>query len=135
MPKEVEHSGLFDANLTSIVAYLKGVGHMSYSTIRKFLRDIIGIQVSRGYLKKILEKVSDSLAPVYDELKTILPNQKRGAHRRIKFAGERKKLWIWVFETQLFSLYKIDPSRGSKVLSEMLGREFHGVIGCDCFAL
>lgn len=134
MPKEVEHGGLFDAKLTAIVAYMKGVCHASYSTIRKFLRDIIGVKVSRGYLKKILEKVSDSLEPVYNELKTILPEQKAAHIDESSLPENGKKLWIWVFETELFSFYKIDPSRGSKVLIEMLGKNFQGVIGCDYFS-
>jgi transposase len=134
MPKEVEHGGLFDAKLTAIVAYMKGVCHASYSTIRKFLRDIIGIKVSRGHLKKILEKVSDSLEPVYNELQTILPQQNAAHIDESSLPENGKKLWIWVFETQLFSFYKIDPSRGSRVLIEMLGKNFRGVIGCDYFS-
>jgi len=39
-----------------------------------------------------------------------------------------------VFETKLFSFYKIDPSRGSQVLIETLGRNFRGIIGCDYFS-
>jgi hypothetical protein len=134
MPKEVEHGGLFDARLTAIVAYMKAVCHASYSTIRKFLRDVIGVRVARSYLKKILEKVSDSLESVYNELKTILPQQKAANIDESSLPENGKKLWIWVFETKLFSLYKIAPSRGSQVLIEMLGKNFCGVIGCDYFS-
>jgi hypothetical protein len=31
-------------------------------------------------------------------------------------------------------LFRIDKSRGSQVLIEMLGREFEGTIGCDYFS-
>lgn len=133
-PKEVGHGGLFDAKLTSIVAYMKGVCHASYTTIRTYLRDIIGIKVSRGYLKKVLEKVSDSLLIPYDELRSALPLQSGLNIDESSLPENGKKLWIWTFEAELFSLYKIDPSRGSKVLIEMLGREFKGVIGCDYFS-
>jgi transposase len=34
----------------------------------------------------------------------------------------------------LFTLFKIDPSRGSEVLVETLGTDFDGVIGCDYFS-
>jgi len=30
-------------------------------------------------------------------------------------------------------LFRIDKSRGSKVLIEVLGEEFDGVLGCDYF--
>ena len=31
-------------------------------------------------------------------------------------------------------LFKIDPSRASEVLVDVLGEEFHGVLGCDYFS-
>ena len=33
-----------------------------------------------------------------------------------------------------FTLFKIDPSRGSSVLREVLGETFGGVLGCDYFS-
>jgi hypothetical protein len=32
---------------------MKAVDHASFSTIRKFVRDVLGEKVSRGYLRKI----------------------------------------------------------------------------------
>ena len=37
----------------------KDVCHASFSTIRKFLRDVVGIPVSRGYLAKLIAKMTD----------------------------------------------------------------------------
>jgi len=45
---------------------MKNVCHASFSTIRKFLRDVLGEKVSRGYLVKLIEKVSQSLERPYD---------------------------------------------------------------------
>ncbi|MCP4237330.1 MAG: transposase, partial [Aestuariibacter sp.] len=42
--------------------------------------------------------------------------------------------WTWVFKAELYVLFRIDKSRGSQVLIEMLGREFEGTIGCDYFS-
>lgn len=36
--------------------------------------------------------------------------------------------------TSLYVLFKIDKSRGSEVLTEVLGKEFNGVLGCDYFS-
>ena len=53
---EVEKGQLFGPRLTTLVAYMKGVCHASFSTIRKFIRDVVGIKVSRGYLRKLIGK-------------------------------------------------------------------------------
>jgi len=133
LPPEIERGGLFDAKLTAIVGYLKSVCHCSFSTLRKFLRDVIGIKVSRGHLRNVCGKVSDSLASHYEMLGGLLPNMKRLNIDESSLPENGKKLWVWAFEAELFTLYKIDPSRGSQVLIEMLGKEFNGVIGCDYF--
>ncbi len=44
-----------------------------------------------------------------------------------------KKFWTWCFRAELFTLFRIKPSRGSEVLIETLGEEFNGVLGCDYF--
>jgi hypothetical protein len=39
-----------------------------------------------------------------------------------------------VFKAKLYVLFRIDKSRGSKVLIEVIGKEFEGVLGCDYFS-
>ena len=39
-----------------------------------------------------------------------------------------------VFRADLYTLFKIDPTRSADVLIEVLGAEFDGVLGCDYFS-
>jgi len=41
------------------------------------------------------------------------------------------KFWTWCFRPQVYTLFRIDKSRGSQVLVEVLGEEFNGLLGCD----
>ncbi len=134
LPETVQKAGLFGPRLTTLVAFLKGVCHASFSTIRKFLRDVVGVVVSRGYLVKVIAKVSASLAGAYSELLERLPgeallNVDETGHRE-----NREKFWTWCFRAQRYTLFHIDKSRGSEVLIEVLGTEFNGVLGCDYFS-
>jgi transposase len=134
LPEAVVKAGLFGPRLTALVAFMKGVCHASFSTIRKFLRDVVGVAVSRGYLVKVIAKVSESLAPAYAELFQRLPGE---AVLNIDETGHKEngeKFWTWCFRAQLYTLFRIDKSRGSKVLVEVLGEEFNGVLGCDYFS-
>jgi len=133
-PPNVVKEGLFKERLTALVAYFKAVHHASFSTIRKFVRDVLGENVSRGYLRKVIAKVSHALDAPYEELLNLLPleatlNVDETGHKE---NGER--FWTWVFRANLYVLFKIDKSRGSKVLIDVLGKEFAGVIGCDYFS-
>ncbi len=132
-PENVIKEGLFKPQITALVAYLSKVCHASFSTIRKFFRDILGLQVSRGYLAKIITKVSLSLKDPYDELLNRIPLESR---LNIDETGHKQngdRFWTWVFKAELYVLFKIDKSRGSKVLIDVLGEQFQGVIGCDNF--
>ena len=134
LPEAVVKAGLFGPRLTALVAFMKGVCHASFATIRKFLRDVVRVNVCRGYLAKLISKVSESLAKSYAELFERLPGE---AVLNIDETGHkeyREKFWTWCFRAQLYTLFRIDKSRGSKVLIAVLGTEFNGVLGCDYFS-
>ena len=133
-PPQVLKEGLFKTRLTALVAYMKNLCHASFSTIRKFLRDVLGESVSRGYLVKLINKVSQSLERPYAELLERIPLQ---ANLNVDETGHKDngdRFWTWVFKADLYVLFRIDKSRGSQVLIEVLGREFEGSLGCDYFS-
>ncbi len=134
LPEAVVKAGLFGPRLTALVAFMKGVCHASFSTIWKFLRDVAHVDISRGYLAKLIGKVSDSLAKAYAELFERLPGEPVLNVDETGHKEYREKFWTWCFRAQLYTLFRIDKSRGSKVLVEVLGEEFNGVLGCDYFS-
>lgn len=133
-PQDVIKAGLFKAKITALVAYMKNVCHCSFSNIRKYIRDVLHLKVSRGYLSKIVQKVSNSLEMAYEELLRVLPLASKVNIDETGHKENGEKFWTWVFKTDLFVLFKIDKSRGSNVLIEILGKEFNGVLGCDYFS-
>ncbi len=74
-PQSLRKAGLIGPRLTALVGYLKGPCHMSFSSIRKFLRDCVGVSISRGMLGKLIGKVSASLADPYEALLAMLPSE------------------------------------------------------------
>jgi len=133
LPPAVEKGGLFGPKLTALVAFLKGVCHASYSTVRKFLRDVLHLPVSRGYLAKVVAKVSAALQQPYEELLARLPEEDRLNVDETGHKNNQELFWTWCFRAELYTLFKIDPSRSADVLLEVLGEEFNGVLGCDYF--
>lgn len=134
MPGTVTQGGLVGPHLTALVAYLKGVCHASFSTIRKFFRDVLKITVSRGQLAKLIRKASAALAAAHEELRGLLPFESRLNVDETGHKENGKSLWTWCFRAEMYTLFKIDPSRGSDVLIEVLGKEFNGILGCDYFS-
>ena len=134
LPSGITQGGLVGPRLTTLIAYLKGACHASYSTIRKFLRDVVGVSLSRGLLAKVIHKVSQALDGPYEALLEQLPTQARLNVDETGHPEHGERWWTWCFRASLYTVFKIDPTRSSDVLLEVLGQEFDGVLGCDYFA-
>jgi transposase len=134
LPAEIERGGLVGRHLTTLIAYLKGFCHASYATIRKFLRDVLKVTISRGQLAKVIAKVSAALEEPYDELLENLPGQPDLNVDETGHKNNKQRMWTWCFRASLYTLFKIDPFRRADVLMEVLGKEFAGVLGCDHFS-
>jgi transposase len=134
LPPGIQRGGLVGPTLTTLIAYLKGACHASFSTVRKFLRDVVRVTISRGELARIIAKVSQALERPYEELLEGLPTQ---AWLNVDETGHKQngqRMWTWCFHASLYTLFKIDPTRSADVLIAVLGEEFDGVLGCDYFS-
>ena len=134
MPAHIEKGQLIGPRLTATIAYMKSVCHCSFSTIRKFLRDIVGITISRGQLSKLIQKASAALEQAYDELLGYLPSETTLNIDETGHKENKKRFWTWCFRAETYTVFKIVASRGSKVLIDVLGEDFAGIIGCDYFS-
>ena len=131
LPNEVQKGGLLAADITAMTAFMKGGCHMSFSTVQQFFKEIMHLDVSRGMLSKATQKVSASLKPAYQQLAERLPDESYLGVDETGHKDNGDKHWTWCFQRPDYSLFHIDKSRGSKVLFEMLGQEYEGIIGCD----
>jgi transposase len=134
LPSEVAIGGLVGPRLTTLIAYLKGACHASFSTIRKFLRDVVRVTLARSLLAKVIAKVSRALDLPYQELLEQLPDQSRLNVDETGHKDQGERWWTWCFCAKLYTLFKIDATRSGDVLLDVLGEEFDGVLGCDYFS-
>ncbi len=133
-PPPAVKAGLFKEHLSATVCFLKFVGAMSLSGIKKYCRDVLNIKVTKGYLAKVIRKGMLAIRPAYEELLKTLPDQR---FLNIDETGHKengKLFWTWIFRAPAFAAFVIDTSRGSQVLIDVLGKEFKGVLGCDYFS-
>jgi len=87
-----------------------------------------------GVKLKLIGKVTASLAGMYDDLLACLPGESRLNVDETGHKENKARLWTWCFRAELYTLFKIEPSRSSAVLIEVLGKDFDGVLGCDYFS-
>jgi transposase len=134
MPAHIAKGGLVGLELTALIAFMKGACHASFSTIRTFLRDVLGVTISRGELSKILGKVSAALEKPYEELLLLLPGEAVVNADETGHKDNGDRWWTWCFRAELYTLYHIDAHRSADVLMDILGKQFQGILGCDYFS-
>lgn len=134
LPSEIEAGGLLGPRLKALVAYLKSACHASFSTTCQFLQSVLGLTVSRGYLAKVIRKVSGILKDPYDELRACVPREKTLNVDETGHKENGRRPWTWCFRARDFTLYRIADSRGADILFKTLGADFRGILGCDYFS-
>lgn len=134
IPEQRVKEGLFRPDMSAMACFLKYVGCMSLSGIKKYFNDVMKITVTKGYLAKVIQKSAHSLDGCYEQLLEALPAEDIVNSDETGHKENGAKFWTWVFRANLFVLFKISPSRGSEVLIDVLGNEFNGVLGCDYFS-
>ena len=132
-PAEIENGSLFSPRMAAHAAFLKGAGHMSYTGIADYLKNVFHIPVSRGHIVNEMKNVGDALDAPYDEMLSRLPEEKNLNIDETSHRENGKLPWTWVFRSDLFALYRICDSRGAKVLHDTLGKGYDGIIGCDYY--
>jgi len=122
IPDEIRKGGLPGADITAFAAFMNGRCHMSYTTIREFFKELMKLDISRGVLCKATQKVSNALNSSYDQLAQRLPQEPQVGVDETGHHDDGKLHRTWCFDTSDYSLFKIDESRGSKVLEEVPGK-------------
>jgi transposase len=134
LPAAVKAAGLVGPRLSALAAYQKGDGHMSYSTIQRFWNEVLGLPISRGQLVNVVQKASAAFETPYAELREALVEQRYLGVDESGHKDQGDKLWTWCFRAPQFTVFHIDPSRGSEVLKAVLTETFGGVLGSDYFS-
>src|SRR5262249_24955324 len=104
-----------------------------YSTVRKFLRDVVRVTVSRGQLTKVIAKVSTALDEPYQELLERLPGEGKLNVDETGHKDNGALMWTWCFNAELYTLFKIDAHLSAEVVMGVRGKVFDGLWGCDYF--
>jgi len=131
VPDEIRKGGLLGGDITASIAFMKGRCHMSYTTISELFKELMKLDMSQGMLCKATQKTSKALKPSYNQLAQCLPGESQVNVDETGHYDDGKLHWTWCFDTSRYSLFKIDESRGNKVLEETLGEDFGGIVGAD----
>lgn len=123
--------GQFGPQLTALIAYLTVGCRMPRLVVQRFLEGALQIPISLGSTQAAWEEASAAVAAPYAELEAALPHEPVLNADETGHRTNGAKRWLWAFVARTFVLYRIAGSRGSDVLTTVLGETFAGILGSD----
>lgn len=121
-------------NTMLFVVYQKVAIGLSYGKIQRELETYFGLRVSKGELSNMVSEVAALFGPAYQHLIALLRKQTAVHIDETGWRINGDNHWLWVFISDVVTLYVISHSRGSKVPKALLGTEFDGSVISDFFS-
>ncbi len=122
-------------NVLIQTAILKHSHCLPYKKIAEVFKELAGLDISPGALAQSLQRLSQWLNI---EKQAILSAIRAGPYVHIDETGWRldgKNHWLWAFVNKKLAYYRIEPSRGRKIVKDTLTDEYQGTIISDFYGV
>jgi transposase len=130
LPEHVAHSN-FGPRAHAAIAYLASVHRVTRRGIVDVMQTLLGIDISTGAVCNAAKRVSDACAPAVGEIKKYVASALTLNIDETGWKCQGKTRYLWTFVAPHAVFFHVSPSRGAKVLREILGDTFSGVITSD----
>ena len=132
----------YGPRLSALVGLLGGAFPLSFSKTQAFLDQLLGVEISRGALAAIRQRLSSALEhPVAEALKVARQQpvayvDETGAPTGNADGGnpKGKRGWQWVMVTPVVTVFLQGLSRSAAAAIELLGNTFGGIVVSDRFS-
>ena len=130
LPAEVAQSE-FGPGVHAVIAYLMAAHRVTRRGITEIMGSIFGISISTGGVCNVAERVSEASIPVVGVIKRYIASATALNIDETGWKNKGKRCYLWTFVAVRAVFFLISPSRGAKVLKEVLGEHFAGIITSD----
>ena len=128
---ECPPEGIFGVNAQCQTTLLKFAARLPFEKTAEQMNSQFNLPMTPATVLDITNRVSQTLRPNYYALIAEIRNSPIVNVDETSIKIDGKNWWLWTFVTPTVTLYVIEPSRGKKVLEQVLGADFSGFIGCD----
>lgn len=123
----------YGPNLHAYAAYLKFDLGMTLGKIQRLLMSQYSLKISTGVISEMITRCGNKFKSEYNQMKE---NLKKTSHLHADETGWRNggiSEWLWSFSNENTSVYVIVPSRAQKVVKDILGDVYNGVLVSDFY--
>ena len=115
----------------SLAVFLKYAVKISERDIKNIFDKMFNLKISPSSIMLFREQLKIQALPVYEELIKTLKQAKFMHIDETGWKVDGEKSWLWKFSDKKVCISHIDKSRGQRVVEDILGKEYDGVIVSD----
>ncbi len=124
LPSHLKANIQYGKNIQALVTYLSVYQYLPSNRIQRYLKDIMGLEMSEGTIYNIIETMSNKARGTYQIIKEkVFKSQVVGGDETGIWVNG-KKAWFWVFQNPRYTFIKSSYSRGYKTISETFPEGF-----------
>lgn len=115
----------------AVAGFLKYIVKVSDRDIKKIFKELCGLTIVSSSIPGFNNQSRKKCFPIYEELKQEM---KKAPYIHADETGcpvDGENWWDWVFATTNICLHVIQHSRGQKVVEEILGKTYDGILISD----
>ena len=127
LPKE----GNFGKNTLTHVTLMKYDDRLPARKITTSLQRQHNMELTHSTILNIIQRVVKAVQSAFEKIKAMIRTFFNIYIDETSIKVQGKNFWIWIFTTITTTLFVIRKSRHCKVVEEVLGENFKGVINCD----
>ena len=123
--------GMLGPRPMAMASLLSGKYHLSKRDVVEILEDLLGTELCLGTVSNIEARVSGAIEQAVEEAKRFVAEQPVVHMDETGWKQGRNKAWLWTAVTSSVVVFAVRFSRGAKVVKEMLGELFRGILVSD----
>jgi len=120
--------------LVAFVSFLTVLCRTPRRKVEQLLESALGISIALGSTQKHVEETSEALQAPCQELQQQLRSEPVLNGDETGWRKDGEKRWLWVLVARAFAYFVVACSRSAKVLEQLLGPSFAGILCSDRFS-
>jgi transposase len=132
VPKEYQ-SG-YGPRLSATVAELSGSHGASRQTVQDFCQSVLGIPISVGGIQCILDRTSEALLPLYDEIGRQARQADINHVDETSWFQSGKLNWLWTMVNHTVAFFMVHPNRSKQAFDQLVD-DWKGILVSDNYGV
>ena len=124
----------FGETVRERIIYLRYAHAISYERLRELMEQIYGVKISEGAIANLLKRTKNELEPTIVSIIEKLRASEQVNSDETSARVRGKNEWEWVFQNREVCYHVIEPSRGGKVIQQVMAGHEPSVWGSDLFS-